>query len=43
MKHQIIESFHVIGISTRTTNVNGQSAKDIEALWVKFWTEKIQE
>ncbi|MGM1430443.1 GyrI-like domain-containing protein [Sphingobacterium lactis] len=43
MKHQIIESFHVIGISRLTTNVNGQSAKDIEALWVKFWTEKIQD
>jgi len=37
-----IQKFNVIGISTRTTNENGQSAKDIEKLWVKFWTEEIQ-
>lgn len=37
-----IQKFYVIGISTRTTNQNGQSAKDIEALWGKFWGEEIQ-
>jgi len=42
MSNQIIQKFYVIGISTRTTNENGQSAKDIEALWSKFWGEEIQ-
>lgn len=42
MKHQIIQKFNVIGISIRTTNEKGQSAKDIEALWEKFWGEEIQ-
>jgi len=42
MNNQTIQKFYVIGISTRTTNANGQSAKDIEALWGKFWGEEIQ-
>ncbi|WP_207532727.1 GyrI-like domain-containing protein [Desertivirga arenae] len=42
MSNQTIQRFHVIGISTRTTNQNGQSAIDIEALWGKFWGEEIQ-
>lgn len=42
MKTQKIETFYVIGISTRTTNANGQSGKDIEALWTRFWGEEIQ-
>lgn len=42
MNNQTIQKFYVIGISTRTTNENGQSAKDIEALWSKFWGEEIQ-
>lgn len=42
MNNQAIQKFYVIGISTRTTNENGQSAKDIEALWGKFWGEEIQ-
>ncbi|WP_310554812.1 GyrI-like domain-containing protein [Flavobacterium sp.] len=42
MDNQIIQKFYVIGISTRTTNENGQSAKDIEKLWGKFWGEEIQ-
>jgi predicted transcriptional regulator YdeE len=42
MNKQTIQKFSVIGISTRTTNENGQSAKDIEALWDKFWSEEIQ-
>lgn len=36
-----IDSFHVIGISVRTTNENGQSAKDIPILWQKFMSEGI--
>jgi predicted transcriptional regulator YdeE len=42
MNNQTIEKFYIIGISTRTTNENGQSTKDIEALWGKFWGEEIQ-
>ncbi|NMH89010.1 GyrI-like domain-containing protein [Flavivirga algicola] len=42
MNRHIIHKFYVIGISTRTTNENGQSAVDIEALWTKFWNEDIQ-
>lgn len=42
MDDQTIQQFHVIGISTRTTNANGQAAKDIEALWGRFWNEEIQ-
>lgn len=37
-----IQEKHIIGISTRTINTNGQSAKDIEVLWQKFWVEEIQ-
>src|SRR5690606_1631514 len=42
MNNQIIQKFYVIGISIRTINENGQSAKDIETLWGKFWGEEIQ-
>lgn len=42
LNNQTIQKFYVIGISTRTTNENGQSNKDIEALWSKFWGEEIQ-
>lgn len=42
MNNQTIQQFYVIGISTRTTNENGQSAKDIEKLWGRFWGEEIQ-
>lgn len=38
----IIQKFNVIGISIRTTNEDGQSGKDIPALWNKFMTEEIQ-
>ncbi len=37
------QKFSVIGISVRTTNENGQSAKDIPMLWNKFITESIAE
>jgi hypothetical protein len=36
-----IEPFKVIGISVRTTNENGQAAKDIPALWEKMMNENI--
>ena len=43
MGNHIIQKFYVVGISSRTTNRNSQSSKDIEALWGKFWGEKIQD
>ncbi|MDO1451488.1 effector binding domain-containing protein [Rhodocytophaga aerolata] len=42
MHNQIIQQFYVMGISIRTTNENGQSAKDIESVWGKFWGQEIQ-
>lgn len=42
MIKQTIQRTHIVGISTRTINTNGQSAIDIESLWQKFWEEKIQ-
>jgi len=42
MNNTTIDKFYVIGISTRTTNENGQSATAIEALWTKFWGGEIQ-
>ncbi len=36
-----VEGFYIIGIAVRTTNENGQSAKDIGALWNKFISEGI--
>ncbi|MGB1207361.1 MAG: GyrI-like domain-containing protein [Chitinophagales bacterium] len=38
-----IKTFKVIGISVRTTNENGQAAKDIGELWNKFMVEGILE
>ncbi len=43
MNNQPIDEFNIIGISIRTTNENGQASKDIEAIWGRFWNEKIQE
>ncbi|NND33371.1 MAG: effector binding domain-containing protein [Saprospiraceae bacterium] len=36
-----IEPFKIIGISVRTTNENGQAAKEIADLWAKFMSENI--
>lgn len=41
MEHTKLEAFTVIGIPTRTTNKNNQSAADIGALWNKFMSEDI--
>lgn len=38
-----LPEFAIIGIALRTTNENGQSAKDIPLLWQKFMTESISE
>ena len=39
---EYIHPVYVIGIATKTINENGQSIKDIEALWAKFWGEEVQ-
>jgi len=41
MDNVTIEPFKVIGISVRTTNENGQAAKDIGDLWGRFMNEGI--
>ncbi len=43
MKTQTIEPFKVIGIKVKTSNENGQSAKDIGDLWTKFMSEIVAE
>jgi len=41
MEIKDIQEFYIIGISVRTTNANGQGAKDIGGLWNRFMTEGI--
>ena len=36
-----VASFNIIGLAIRTTNENGQSAKDIPQLWNTFLSENI--
>ncbi len=36
MQNVTIEAFNIIGLSVRTTNKNGQAAKDIPDLWHQF-------
>lgn len=43
MDNQKLKSFSILGIAVRTTNENGQSGKDIPALWNRFMTEGILE
>jgi predicted transcriptional regulator YdeE len=43
MSQQIIPAFSVIGIAVRTSNENGQSVKDIPALWQQFMQEAVIE
>lgn len=43
MEKVSIKEFSVIGISIKTTNENGQSAKDIGELWRKFMSENISD
>lgn len=38
-----IDGFKVIGITTRTSNTNGQGAQDIGALWQKFMAEGVMQ
>jgi predicted transcriptional regulator YdeE len=43
MENQTIVSFNIIGIAVRTTNANGQSSKDIPALWEQFMSKGLLE
>ena len=35
------ETFHIIGIDVRTSNIDGKAQQDIPNLWQKFMTENI--
>jgi predicted transcriptional regulator YdeE len=41
MKNLTIKPFHIIGISVRTSNENGEAAKDIPELWQTFMNQGI--
>ena len=43
MEKVIIELFSIVGLAIKTTNAEGQGAKDIALLWQKFMAEKILE
>lgn len=43
MENVNLNAFHIIGISVRTSNANGQTGTDIGALWNKFMSEGIAE
>ncbi len=43
MNTQQTDAFNIIGIAIRTTNENGQSAKDIPVLWSKFMSGGVME
>ncbi|WP_259066894.1 GyrI-like domain-containing protein [Mucilaginibacter sp. X4EP1] len=36
-----LSGFNVVGIAIRTTNQNGQSQRDIGALWTKFMDDDV--
>ena len=38
-----LQPFHVIGITVRTSNVDGASGRDIPALWQKFISDHISD
>ncbi|RZK43891.1 MAG: AraC family transcriptional regulator [Pedobacter sp.] len=41
MSIKVIEEFHIVGISVRTTNEDGKSGIDIPKLWEVFLSENI--
>lgn len=41
MKQVNVDPFNVVGIAVRTSNADGQAAKDIPALWERFMAENI--
>ncbi len=38
-----VDEFNVMGISVKTTNVNGKSTEDIGRLWERFFADKIMD
>lgn len=36
-----LDRIRIVGIATKTTNQNQQSAQDIPALWKRFWEENV--
>lgn len=43
MYREQIESFNLMGITVRTNNTSGAAAKDIPALWQRFFAEQISD
>lgn len=43
MENTKMEALKIIGIAVRTTNENGQAAKDIPEIWNRFMTEEVLE
>ncbi len=43
MKKVKVDDFYVMGISVKTTNMNGQSSKDIGKLWEVFIADKVMD
>src|SRR5690606_22001317 len=41
MEKVTIEKFSIVGLAIRTTNENGQAARDIPALWKRFMEERV--
>ncbi len=41
MEKLTIEKFSIVGLAIRTTNENGQAARDIPALWKRFMEERV--
>ncbi len=41
MEKEFINELNIVGVSVRTTNENGEAAKDIPALWQRFFAENI--
>lgn len=35
------KAFNIVGIAIRTSNNNGEAARDIPELWAKFWAENV--
>ncbi len=43
MKKIKMDEFYVMGISVKTTNINGQSSQDIGKLWEVFIADKVMD
>jgi len=43
MQQEQMEGFYLTGITVRTNNISGAAAKDIPALWQRFFAEQISD